>query len=337
MKPGRIDVVSPDVWGSPGGIARVAVAVAAACRSFGADVRVHALHDQAGQKSDGAAGYGGNRNKMSAAVVKAGLQGSLVIFMHPNLAVLGPLFRWRSKYVVVSHGVEVWSPLSRARAFAMRQAAAHWAVSANTKWYLEEVQALSPDRVRVVHNSLGPGAVLPQVAGRGDYLLVVSRLHPDDAYKGVDLVIEAAAGRWPVVIAGDGPDRPRLEAIALRLGGNVTFLGRVDDMTLNAAFAGARAFVLPSAGEGFGLVYLEAMAHALPCVAAKAGGAPEVVLDGETGVVVPPRSVSSLAAAIERVWGEAGEVMGRRGRERLERSFMFERYEHDVHQALSDL
>jgi len=140
-----------------------------------------------------------------------------------------------------------------------------------------------------------------------------------------------------VVIAGDGPDRPRLEAIALRLGGNVTFLGRVDDMTLNAAFAGARAFVLPSAGEGFGLVYLEAMAHALPCVAAKAGGAPEVVLDGETGVVVPPRHIGALSEAIERVWGEAGEAMGQRGRERLERSFMFERYEHDVHQALSDL
>ena len=287
-------------------------------------------------------GYGGDRKRMSAAVVRAGLGGSLVIFMHPNLAVLGPLFRWRSKYVVVSHGVEVWSPMSRLRMLGMRQAAAHWAVSENTKWYLGEVQGIAGERVRVIRNALGPGAVLPERSAaaeraRGDYLLVVSRLHPDDAYKGVDLVIEAAAGRWPVVVAGDGPDRGRLEALARARGGDVRFMGRVDDATLGRLFAEARAFVLPSAGEGFGLVYLEAMAHGLPCVAAKAGGAPEVVVDGLTGVVVPPRDIEALRVAMGRVCGEEGLAMGFAGRERLEREFLFSRYEREVHAALAAL
>lgn len=222
----------------------------------------------------------------------------------------------------------------------MRQAAAHWAVSENTKWYLGEVQGIAPDRVRVIHNALGPGAVLPvmpESGGRGDYWLVVSRLHPDDAYKGVDLVIEAAGGRWPVVVAGDGPDRARLEGIAKARGGDVRFVGRVDDVTLQGLFAGARAFVLPSAGEGFGLVYLEAMAHGLPCVAARAGGAPEVVVDGLTGVVVPPRDGEALRAAMGRVWGEDGVAMGVAGRARLEERFLFSRYERDVHAALAVL
>ena len=131
----------------------------------------------------------------------------------------------------------------------------------------------------------------------GDGYLIVARLV---AYKRIDLAIEACNQlRRRLTIIGDGPDRPRLEALA---GPTVTLLGRQSDAVVNDAAAACRALLFPGE-EDFGIAPLEANAAGRPVVAWRGGGATETVIDGETGVFFDQPTPASLAAAIECLEG----------------------------------
>jgi glycosyltransferase involved in cell wall biosynthesis len=108
----------------------------------------------------------------------------------------------------------------------------------------------------------------------------------------------------------------------------VVFTGFVADELLPSYYDACDLFVLPSLKEGFGIVFLEAMYHAKACVGARAGGIPEVVEDGGTGLLAKPDSVDSFAQCVVRLLGNAAErdAMGRRGKERLEREFSYEKF-----------
>lgn len=353
-----VDFVTPDLFGPSGGIARISramsLAIARWASAHGLALNVHALMDR-GDALDPRylpaphvyRAYRGRRLRLARELVARMLRPTrgrrLVVIAHPHLAVLRLAFPPWVRTAVVAHGIDVATPLRRERRFALRGAHALWPVSRDTAAQLVAQQGVEPRRIRVVENALDPFWPLPEPpARRGEFLLSVGRLHPGHAYKGFDLTLEAlaqipAVRRPPLVIVGDGPDRARLEALAARLGVSARFAGAVDDAALAALYRGAGAFVLPSTREGFGLVYLEAMASALPCIAARAGGAPEVVRDGETGVVIPPGDVGALAAAIEDVLGERGAALGLAGRARVERELSYPAYERRVHEALDAL
>ncbi len=132
-----------------------------------------------------------------------------------------------------------------------------------------------------------------QAAARlGDFYLVLSRLIP---YKRIDLAVQAfnALGR-PLVIAGDGRDRARLQALAKS---NVTFLGRVSDEQAADLLARCRAFIFPGE-EDFGIAPLQAQASGRPVVAYAAGGALDTVIEGKTGALFRQPSAASLAQAV---------------------------------------
>jgi glycosyltransferase involved in cell wall biosynthesis len=156
----------------------------------------------------------------------------------------------------------------------------------------------------------------------GDFVLSVGRL---DRAKRVDLLLEAAAAEQglKVVVAGDGPDRPRLEQLAaeLRLDGRVTFAGRVGDDALTDLYARCLAVFYAPVDEDFGFVPYEAFLSEKPIVTTRdAGGPLEVVRDGETGVVCEPApaavatACAFLAANVEqaRARGRAGKVVAER-------------------------
>jgi glycosyltransferase involved in cell wall biosynthesis len=147
--------------------------------------------------------------------------------------------------------------------------------------------------------------------------------------KGVAYGLEAfasAAADAPdarLVIAGDGALKSRLQAQARTLGvaDRVHFLGwRTDALRV---FAGLDIFLMPSLWEGFGLVLLEAMSQRLPIVASDVSAIPEVVADGTTGLLVPPRDVPRLAAALRLLLTDAPlrQHMGLLGEDRLEERF----------------
>jgi teichuronic acid biosynthesis glycosyltransferase TuaC len=140
------------------------------------------------------------------------------------------------------------------------------------------------------------------VSGTAPVLLSVGHLIER---KGHHLVIEALA-RLPsasLIIAGDGPERPALEALAARLGvaGRVRFLGRVAHDILAVLYSAADVLVLASSREGWANVLLEAMACGTPVVASKVWGTPEVVADPVAGLLVEPRTGDAFAASIARL------------------------------------
>jgi glycosyltransferase involved in cell wall biosynthesis len=126
-------------------------------------------------------------------------------------------------------------------------------------------------------------------------------------------------------IAGDGEHRAALErtAAGLGLGSAVTFLGTCDGSRVRALLAGAAALVVPSIYEGMPLVVLEAMERGVPVVASAVSGIPEVVVDGETGWLVPPEDPEALAGALEEVLADAPEARrrGAAGRGRIEERY----------------
>jgi phosphatidylinositol alpha-1,6-mannosyltransferase len=196
----------------------------------------------------------------------------------------------------------------------------------------EALYAVPPARIAVVPEPIDLAewrrrfAAAPAVKDTGrPTVLTVARLYPR---KRVDDLLEAAAqlkqriARVQIRIVGDGPEAPRLRALhdRLALGDSVVFLGHVKRDALALEYSRAQCFCLPTVQEGFGLVFAEAMAAGLPVVACRAAAVPEVVRDGETGVLVPPRAPAALAAALERMLDDdrMRKEMGMAGRARVE-------------------
>jgi glycosyltransferase involved in cell wall biosynthesis len=219
--------------------------------------------------------------------------------------------------------------LSKRQAFLVRLAALgndHFVCISHDSARLAIRQGISARRVRVLHNGIdldrfacyGPDPAGPAV--------LVARLAPE---KDVGTLLHAAAlivrerHDFRLHIAGDGVCRPELEALAAQLGltGYVTFLGAVRDIP--TLLARARLFVLSSLTEGISLTLLEAMARGLPVVATDVGGNPEVIAEGETGLLVSPRDPGALANAMLGLWTQVDTCarMGLAGRQRVEKQF----------------
>jgi len=151
--------------------------------------------------------------------------------------------------------------------------------------------------------------------------------------KGPDILLDAAAAlchRMPelhFILAGDGPLRGKLHMAAEREGllSQIHFMGRRDDVA--ELLADADLLVLPSRWEGMPNAVLEAMAAARPVVATDVGGCPELVADGQTGLIVPQDDAAALADAIEKIISDPdlGREMGAAGRERAQREFPIEK------------
>jgi len=168
-------------------------------------------------------------------------------------------------------------------------------------------------------------------------VLSVSRLVPR---KGMDVLVQASSRLAPrhdglvVAVGGDGRDRRRLDRLMASTGAPVRLLGRVPEDDLPALYACADVFAMLCrnrwAGleqEGFGIVFLEAAACAVPQVAGDSGGAAEAVADGTTGIVVSdPTSVDEATAAIDRLLADPArrETMGRAARHRAARDFGYD-------------
>jgi glycosyltransferase involved in cell wall biosynthesis len=227
-----------------------------------------------------------------------------------------------------------FNPFRSGRAFAAadrglgRLLDLHVAISGGLARYLEETEGFPAGSFEVVHYGIvaGPEPPPPPVAPR---IAVVGRLIP---IKGHDVLLEAVARLAPglpgleVEIAGAGPLDAELRARASALGvdGVVRFLGHrpAGDVMEQAAIV-----AVPSFGEGFGMVALEAMERGRAVVASDVGGLPEIVVDGVTGVLVPPADPGALASALGALAGDPdrARALGAAGRARVHEAFTQER------------
>lgn len=366
--PRELLLVVPDLFDRDGGIARIARATALACQQVcserGWKLTALSLLDRGAARDErylpasaDYLGFDGKRSALARAVLSRALPRSHAgtIFCHVNLASLGLLYPPRRpgmlrEYVVVAHGVDVWNSLPVHRRYALRWAREVWPVSEYTGRVIRDLQGVSPARIRPIYNCLDPfwpDAAHANPAQSAGYLLCVSRLVRSDCYKGVDDLIAAmaiVAGQLPdlrLIVVGDGDDVARLKGIAGTgpAAGRIEFRGRVDDAELRRLYAGCAVFAMPSQQEGFGLVFLEAMAHGKPVIAADSAATPEVVVHGETGLLVPYGDRDNLAAAIVALASDPkrARAMGERGRERLLQLFSHQRYLNDIRAAVSRL
>lgn len=241
-----------------------------------------------------------------------------IITTHLNFAPVG----WLAKrllgvrYVVVAHGIDVHPGLSRMRKIALRRADSVWAVSRWTRDRLLQI-GLQPHRVRVLSNTVddrrfdvGPSPIALReryaIAKDEKVLLTVARLDPAEKYKGCDAVLRALpavqrrVGPVRYLVVGAGADRARIERLAEELGvaQQVTFCGFVADDELPDHYRLADVFVMPSRGEGFGIVFLEAMACGTPVLGGDQDGTRDALADGDLGMLVDPDDADAIASAL---------------------------------------
>ncbi len=231
------------------------------------------------------------------------------------LPLVAPLCRlWRIPYIVITYGKEVWYPQPPRVQRALRQADQIWAISRYSRDQACAANQLDPKRVWMVPcvvdgDTFCPGSADPALVAaygleHGPVLMTVARLWSGDIYKGVDVTIRALpiiAQAFPTVkylVIGRGDDQPRLAALAQALGvaDRVVFAGFVPTEKLVDHYRLADAYVMPSQ-EGFGIVYLEAMACGMPVLSGDQDGSADPLQDGRLGWRVPHRDADAVAAA----------------------------------------
>ena len=226
----------------------------------------------------------------------------VVLFWHLDLLRLAPLLPGRARRAVFLHGIEAWrrpDPLTRRLLRSTH-------VLVNSHYTVERAQsALGGLPMKVVHLGVGDAAQLTTPPAAPPVALMLGRLDAGERYKGHHEVIRC----WPNVqklvpdaqlwMVGDGDLRDELQAEVhdQQLDSAVRFFGRVSETEKQTLLAAASTLVLPSRGEGFGLVYLEAMRCGRPCIVGTDAGR-EVVNPPEAGLSVDPSDPGALAHAI---------------------------------------
>jgi phosphatidylinositol alpha-1,6-mannosyltransferase len=364
---------------APGGVQRAGRHLAAVMTEFalsrGLECRILSLNDKAELKRLNVTGReivftGSERAKGTflAAALKTARRAAgkgkkapkVVVAGHPNLAPVVRAMRLvapRLKSVVCTHGIEVWQPLPRVRRNALRKANVVLAPSKYTAEHVTADQGVDARKVRVLPWALDPQfealaqnaakSAVPSRFPAGQVVLTVGRWRADERYKGMDTLITALPRllpRWPelqLLAVGDGDDRAWLEDLAEETGvdRHVHFLSGLSYEELAACYGHCELFALPSRGEGFGLVYLEAMACGKAVIGGAHGGAPEVIEDGKTGYVVPHGDAAQLATAMATLLDDATlrAEMGRRGKQRVESEFKFSVFAKSFRKILREL
>jgi phosphatidyl-myo-inositol dimannoside synthase len=306
-------------------------------------------------------GFGRAKVRFFLAVARAARNNAAIILAaHPNLALPTALAKKLSpqlKTVVISHGIEVWKPLPAVRRAALLRADLLLAPSSYTVKKLNEMQGIPIDKIRRLPWPLGREfsslaerpvkLVPPPEFPRGKVILTVGRWASSERYKGVDDLIRAVAQLHPVipdlhlVAVGEGDDLGRLQNLAkeTQTSDSVHFLQGLSREEVAACYARSEVFALPSTGEGFGLVFLEAMAFGVPIVAAAAGGSTDLVENEINGLLVPPHDPEQLAKALRRLLCDDAlrSRLGRRGMEKVHSQYNFERFSSELDEILSPL
>jgi glycosyltransferase involved in cell wall biosynthesis len=357
---------------SAGGIPRSGCLTALALASFAAErgesCRLISLNDpagagrlKAGTEEIGFTGCGGSESRfVSSALALAIRQPTIVLALHPDLAPLVAAMKILApgmRRVVVVHGVEVWTPLPAVRRRSLQSADRVLAPSEDTLSRATEEQRLPAGKGRKLAWSLGPefdpravpsaGSALPEGFPVGRLILTVGRWEASEAYKGVDHLIAALPALLKIfpdvqlVAVGEGSDLPRLQSLARGsdVSGRVHFLPFMTHDELPNAYDHCELFAMPSRGEGFGLVFIEAMARGKPVIGGAHGGTPEIIDDGINGFLVRYGDVAQLVDRLKRLLANDSlrREMGAQALAKARREFTFARFSSELAEILSEL
>lgn len=303
-------------------------------------------------------GFNRSKARFVASALGESTHGARVVLAaHPYLALPAALMKLRSpriKTIVMSHGVEVWQPLHDLRRRALVSADLVLAPSRDTAQKLAEIQGVPAAKIRKLAWPLNPDFLrladdlanlpLPKDFPDGRVVLTVGRWAASERYKGLDDLIRTIAQLLPkfpglyLAAVGDGDDLSRLQKLSNDLGvsGSVRFFTNLSRQQIAACYARSEIFALPSTGEGFGLVFLEAMAFRKPVIAAACGGSTDVVQDNANGLLVLPHDLKGLVGALGRLLEDSKLRMelGRRGAEIVRQQYSFQVFQSQLEQII---
>ena len=247
---------------------------------------------------------------------------ALIITTHLNFGVAAYMAKRlsRSPYWCVAHGIEAWNLGRKIRSFGLRKTDLVLAVSNYTRRRLLDEQTMSPDKIVILPNTVRGESLVPGpkpdylmrrhgLTDRHKIILTVARLAEPERYKGYDNILRAlpkvrqSIPEIHYVLVGGGADRPRVEQLIrdLEVADIVTLAGAAAEKELGDYYNLCDVFAMPSKGEGFGIVYLEAMACGKPVLAGKTDGSADPLQDGRVGLLVDPDDVSAMAVILTQV------------------------------------
>jgi phosphatidylinositol alpha-1,6-mannosyltransferase len=300
-------------------------------------------------------GFGGDRKRMGAFFLAVHRRYDIVMFLHMGVSRLSVL-RPMGRSVLWLVGLDVRRRLGWRERFAVRKASPLLSISRFSNDQMLHYNPTLPSAT-TVHLCvepdqawLNPDRKTPTSAGyearsREPAVLIVARQSASQRYKGHEQLIlgwNRVLAKMPdaeLWIVGTGTDRARLERLA-REGGpdverRVRFFGEVGHEKLLKLYATARVFAMPSTGEGFGLVFAEAMRQGLPCICSRDAAA-EIVVHEETGLVVD-QTPDAISEACIRLLSDVdlADRMSNAGRLRFKNEFTFDAMRARLFQALN--
>lgn len=269
-------------------------------------------------------GYGGGRVRFFLAALYKSYNANTLLLAHINLAPIALVVKLLNpsiKVILIAHGIEVWRPLGPLKRLFLERCDTILAVSQFTQRRMKEVNPGIKMNIQVLNNALDPYFKVPSHFSKPEYLqeryklastdqvlLTLTRMNAFEKFKGYDQVIEAIAelkNELPMIkylLAGkcDEMERVRLTTLIQQLGvqTQVQLTGFISDEELTDHFLLADTFIMPSKKEGFGIVFIEALACGLPVIAGNKDGSVDAVKNGKLGMLIDPDSTEEIKSAI---------------------------------------
>jgi len=271
-------------------------------------------------------GFGTNRVGFVLKTITGAKKPDVVIISHINLALVGLLIKIinpKCKIWLIAHGIEVWRPLSRLKNIFLKHCDKIICVSSFTKQQMVKRHKTDASICQVLNNAVDPFIKLPETFSKPERLLnqyrllkttpvifTLTRLASTEQYKGHDQVIKVIAKlklKFPeirYILAGqyDHKEEIRIQRLisAAKVDEEVILTGFIDETDIPDYFLLADVFVLPSKKEGFGIVFIEAMACGLPVICGNADGSVDAICNGELGTAVNTDDLVELEDSITK-------------------------------------
>lgn len=268
--------------------------------------------------------FGGHRKRFVIMSLFKGIRSDVVILSHINLLSIGYLikrFKPTTKVYLLAHGIEIWQKLPEPKLRVLRRLDKIIAVSEYTANKIKEIHEIDHHKIEVLNNCLDPFYYFPKQFNKPEFLLKryglredqtilfsLSRLSSSEKYKGYDHTFEilshliAKKPELMYLVAGkyDSGEKKRLDKLIakFKIENHVKLIGFVDEAEITDYFLLSDIFILPSKKEGFGIVFIEAMASGLRVIAGNKDGSVDALKQGELGKLVNPDNLIEIEQAL---------------------------------------
>lgn len=269
--------------------------------------------------------FGGAKLSFVTASFLKGLKSNIIVLSHINLLPVAKLitfFKPKQKVVMFAHGIEVWDTLPKWKTKFLKDKVQVWAVSNYTRDQMITKHQISSQQIKVLNNCLSPFLQLPDHFEKPKYLLdkyqisqtvpvifTLNRLSASEKYKGYDKVIMALGKlkqqnqNFTYLLAGKADDTEHTRLTKLieenNLINEVKMIGYLSEEELTPHFLLSDLFIMPSKGEGFGIVFIEAAAHGCKIIGGNIDGSTDALLNGQLGQLINPNEETEILQAIQ--------------------------------------